>query len=108
LFSHREASITDQPCPYVHVLWDIRLVRHFLFERAVADLSIAKRVVLADPTSFEEPLLDTAISVVLDEQSEVVSFTQVGLGISQSQDVLLDCISAAKGRHSTLKILYES
>ncbi|TFK46957.1 hypothetical protein OE88DRAFT_1714739 [Heliocybe sulcata] len=53
---------------------------------------------LADPTTFEEPLLDTTVTVVLKDDGGLVSATQVGLGGVGSQDVLMSCIAAAKKR----------
>ncbi|EMD40344.1 hypothetical protein CERSUDRAFT_148276 [Gelatoporia subvermispora B] len=58
--------------------------------------------VLSDPTSFEEPLLDTVLSVTVDESGGLVSVTQVGLGVIGKQDILPQCISAAKQRCSIL------
>jgi len=55
--------------------------------------------VLADPTSFEEPLLDTTLSVAVDENGGLVTVTQLGLGIVGNQGVLMQCIVAAKDRH---------
>ncbi|KAI9057666.1 ribosomal protein S5 domain 2-like protein [Trametes sanguinea] len=52
--------------------------------------------ILADPTSFEEPLLDTTISVVIDENGGLTSVMQLGLGIVGGDDVLEKCIQAAK------------
>lgn len=52
--------------------------------------------ILADPTSFEEPLLDTTISVVIDESGGLTSVMQLGLGIVGGDDVLNKCIEAAK------------
>ncbi|KAL7282756.1 hypothetical protein ACG7TL_004231 [Trametes sanguinea] len=52
--------------------------------------------ILADPTSFEEPLLDTTISVVIDENGGLTSIMQLGLGIASGDDVLEKCIEAAK------------
>jgi exosome complex component RRP43 len=57
--------------------------------------------VLVDPTSFEEPLLETTISVVVDDQTQLISVNQLGLGIAGS-DVLLACITAAKNRRLAL------
>jgi exosome complex component RRP43 len=59
---------------------------------------------LTDPTAFEEPLLDTTLSVVLDSASgELISVSQVGLGLvpsageeGETEDTPLACISAAK------------
>ncbi|KZT70290.1 hypothetical protein DAEQUDRAFT_744783 [Daedalea quercina L-15889] len=56
--------------------------------------------VLADPTSFEEPLLDTTLSVAVDENGGLVSVTQLGLGGVGNQDVLMHCIAAARARCS--------
>ena len=52
--------------------------------------------ILADPTSFEEPLLDTTVSVVIDETGGLTSVMQLGLGIVGADDVLTKCIDAAK------------
>jgi exosome complex component RRP43 len=60
-----------------------------------------KSCVLADPTSFEEPLLDTTVTIVVGDDNELLSVSQVGLG-SASQDILSVCITAAKRRHSSL------
>jgi len=65
---------------------------------------------LADPTAFEEPLLDTTLSVVLDSTSgDLISVSQAGLGSSadtgsgeEGEDTLLACISAAKKRRAEL------
>ncbi|CDO77202.1 hypothetical protein BN946_scf184747.g15 [Trametes cinnabarina] len=51
---------------------------------------------LADPTSFEEPLLDTTISVVIDENGGLTSVMQLGLGLVGGADVLDKCIGAAE------------
>lgn len=58
--------------------------------------------VLSDPTSFEEPLIDTTISVAVDEAGGLVSVTQLGLGIVGNQNILMQCIAAAKERRSEL------
>ena len=52
--------------------------------------------VLADPTSFEEPSLDTSVSVVIDDAGGLISVMQLGLGAAGGQDVLSTCIDAAK------------
>jgi len=54
--------------------------------------------VLADPTSFEEPLLETTLSISVDENGGLVSVTQLGLGVAGGSDVLMRCIAAAKQR----------
>jgi len=58
---------------------------------------------LADPTSFEEPMLDTVISIIIDDDGELMSVNQLGLGVAGSQDVLSDCIAAAKNRCGALR-----
>jgi len=55
-------------------------------------------VLLVDPTSFEEPLLSTTITIVLDETGRLVSVNQLGPGISAQDDVLSRCIGYAKAR----------
>ncbi|KAI0650899.1 ribosomal protein S5 domain 2-type protein [Trametes meyenii] len=51
---------------------------------------------LADPTSFEEPLLDTNVSVVIDDAGGLTSVMQLGLGIVGADDVLNKCVDAAQ------------
>jgi exosome complex component RRP43 len=58
---------------------------------------------LADPTSFEEPMLDTVISIVVGDDGELISVNQLGLGVTGSQDVLSDCMTAAKDRCGVLR-----
>ncbi|KIP10369.1 hypothetical protein PHLGIDRAFT_65695 [Phlebiopsis gigantea 11061_1 CR5-6] len=50
---------------------------------------------LADPASFEEPLLDTTFTVTVDENGGLISVVQLGLA---PQDVLPRCIAASKAR----------
>ncbi|KAF8076871.1 ribosomal protein S5 domain 2-type protein [Lyophyllum atratum] len=51
---------------------------------------------LSDPTAFEEPLLDTTFSVVVDSASGgLISVSQLGIDASDAQDTLQACISAA-------------
>ena len=67
-----------------------------------------RKHVLADPTSFEEPLLDTSLSVVVGEQGDLISVSQLGSTlISQSEggisrDILPECITSAKRRREIL------
>jgi exosome complex component RRP43 len=64
--------------------------------------------VIADPTSFEEPLLDSNVTVVL-QGNEAISVSQGGLGTSQKTaaenpvKLLSDCVDAAKRRQSTVQ-----
>ncbi|KAF8206448.1 hypothetical protein K438DRAFT_1817225 [Mycena galopus ATCC 62051] len=58
---------------------------------------------LADPTAFEEPLLDTTISIVVDENNALVSVVQSGPGSDGGAgDTLSTCISLAKSRRTLL------
>ncbi|KAG6917662.1 hypothetical protein DXG01_001637 [Tephrocybe rancida] len=58
---------------------------------------------LADPTSFEEPLLDTTISVVLDAASgDLISATQLGIDTTAAQGALRNCVDAATKRRPAL------
>ncbi|KAH9974639.1 ribosomal protein S5 domain 2-like protein [Lactifluus volemus] len=52
--------------------------------------------VLADPTAFEEPLLDTSISIVLDKHGSLLSTSQLGIA---DKDTMSVCVAAAKHRH---------
>jgi exosome complex component RRP43 len=58
---------------------------------------------LADPTSFEEPMLDSVISIVVGEDGGLISVNQLGLGIAGSRNVLAECITAAKVRCGVLR-----
>lgn len=55
------------------------------------------RQLLADPTSFEEPLLDTVIVIVLQGNS-ILSISQLGLATSVNQE----CIELAKARQEII------
>ncbi|KIY68420.1 hypothetical protein CYLTODRAFT_374405 [Cylindrobasidium torrendii FP15055 ss-10] len=57
--------------------------------------------IFPDPTFFEEPLLDTAVSVVLKEDGTISSVSQVGADAVE-QDALSRCIVEAKARHQLL------
>ncbi|KAG6899991.1 hypothetical protein C0993_004610 [Termitomyces sp. T159_Od127] len=58
---------------------------------------------LADPTSFEEPLLDTTVSVVLDAASgDLISAIQLGIDATPSQNLLHECMTAAAKRRPAL------
>ena len=60
---------------------------------------------LSDPSSFEEPLLDTKISTILDEKGELVSVLQSG---SCPQNTILGCIKAAKSRGKVLSEIIDA
>ncbi|KNZ72693.1 Exosome complex exonuclease RRP43 [Termitomyces sp. J132] len=58
---------------------------------------------LADPTSFEEPLLDTTVSVILDADSgDLISAIQLGIDTTPSQGLLQTCMAAAAKRRPVL------
>lgn len=59
-------------------------------------------LLITDPTSFEEPLLDATLSIVLDENDQVIQTTQLGSGVVEHEDPLLACITAAKQRRREL------
>jgi exosome complex component RRP43 len=54
---------------------------------------------LVDPTSFEEPLLDTTFTIVHDDTGELLSVTQHGLA---SEKILDQCVDTAKARTRAL------
>ncbi|KAH9482180.1 Exosome complex component RRP43 [Psilocybe cubensis] len=70
------------------------------------------KYVLLDPTAFEEPLLDTSLSIVLGDEGDIVSVAQVGslvVSVSEGEgeggeevrkDVLAECIASAKLRRA--------
>ena len=72
---------------------------------------------LADPTSFEEPLLTSAISIVVDAEGGVVSVERGTMGendggekeilASQNTGSLGDCVLIAKERAVVLHKLLE-
>ncbi|PPQ94826.1 hypothetical protein CVT25_007463 [Psilocybe cyanescens] len=62
--------------------------------------------VLVDPTSFEEPLLDSSLSIILGDNDDIVSILQLGSllvtmeegGQEVQKDALVECIKSAKKR----------
>ncbi|KAF8492919.1 ribosomal protein S5 domain 2-type protein [Gautieria morchelliformis] len=57
--------------------------------------------ILADPASFEEPLLDAFITVILNEDGALNSIAQSGLatvGEKSSEEVVAGCVAEAKKR----------
>ena len=55
-----------------------------------------RTTVLADPVAFEEPLLDTSISIVLDERGGLLSANQLGIA---DKDTMSACVASAKEHH---------
>ncbi|EJD01703.1 uncharacterized protein FOMMEDRAFT_88508 [Fomitiporia mediterranea MF3/22] len=64
--------------------------------------------ILADPSSFEEPLLNTSYTVIIDEKDELVSVQQAGASTSSVQDSMLNCIAAARKRRKELGAIIDS
>lgn len=93
-------------CPYrsperqypCHLVSSIRGYHGLLPCTTQLTLQTLSTYILADPTSFEEPLLDTTLSIVVDQQGALISVTQLGLGVTGSGDTLTNCIAAAKKR----------
>ncbi|KAH7108048.1 ribosomal protein S5 domain 2-type protein [Auriculariales sp. MPI-PUGE-AT-0066] len=62
---------------------------------------------LADPTSFEEPMLDATLTVAIDESGQMWSMQQEGLmqiGERNSQFVVQECVQAAQQRRAQIQI----
>jgi len=55
-----------------------------------------RTTILADPVAFEEPLLDTSISIVLDERGAILSANQLGMA---DKDTMSACVASAKEHH---------
>ena len=55
-----------------------------------------RTTVLADPVAFEEPLLDTSISILLDDRGALFSANQLGIA---DKDTMSACVVSAKGHH---------
>lgn len=55
---------------------------------------------LADPTAFEEPLIETTVTVITDEEGQLLSINQLGQYLPPELDVLSKCIAKAQS-HTT-------
>lgn len=65
------------------------------------------RHILADPTSFEEPLLDTTISITLNASTnQLLAVSKLGEGLAGT-DVVGQCIKEAKRRMGDVSSVYE-
>jgi len=53
---------------------------------------------LADPTVFEEPLLETTVTVITDDEGRLISINQLGQYLSPELDVISRCINNAQSR----------
>jgi exosome complex component RRP43 len=69
-----------------------------------------RKLIFADPTSFEEPLLNTTISVVLGNDNHIMLVSQLGPAVlsiddeedGEKRDALPECIERAKLRRKGL------
>ncbi|KAF8638088.1 hypothetical protein AX17_002449 [Amanita inopinata Kibby_2008] len=65
--------------------------------------------ILFDPTAFEEPLLDSTISIVLgSKDGNVIAISQHGTTIDAQSDGLSTCIKAAREHHSVVSRIVEA
>jgi len=53
---------------------------------------------LADPTAFEEPLLETTVTIITDSEGRLLSTNQLGRYLSPELGVLSKCIANAQSR----------
>lgn len=53
---------------------------------------------LADPTAFEEPLLETTVTVITDSEGRLLSTNQLGQYLPPELEILSKCIINARGR----------
>ncbi|KAF5321293.1 hypothetical protein D9619_000194 [Psilocybe cf. subviscida] len=73
-----------------------------------------EKYVLADPTAFEDPLLESSLSVVLAEGGRIMQLTQLGSALVSSgagnsesrKDVVAECIAAARKRREEIMQSY--
>jgi exosome complex RNA-binding protein Rrp42 (RNase PH superfamily) len=92
---------------YKHVLWDFRLVSYLQFSFASSLLiPLYRKLIFSDPTAFEEPLLDTTITIIVGDENQIVSLSQLGSAVltveNGQKDALSECISIAKRRREEL------
>lgn len=59
-----------------------------------------------DPTSFEEPLLEANVTIILDDNDSLNLVSQTGLTRvreKSGEQVIATCIAAAKRRYAIIK-----
>jgi exosome complex component RRP43 len=66
-----------------------------------------RKYILADPTSFEEPLLDTSLSIVSGDDGRIITISQFGSAFVSSdddvqRDALKECLESANIRRKQL------
>jgi exosome complex RNA-binding protein Rrp42 (RNase PH superfamily) len=93
-------------CPYRRHL--VSLTRTLiLLQTNHVSYAPSRKHVLADPTSFEAPLLDSTIMVVL-QGADAISVSQLGVGTSEVDKLLTDCVEISRQRQRAVeKILAE-
>lgn len=83
---------------------------HFFFLELILTFLFVRKYILADPTSFEEPLLDTSLSIVLGDDDRVITISQFGSVFVSSddgdddvqRDALKECLESANIRRKQL------
>jgi exosome complex RNA-binding protein Rrp42 (RNase PH superfamily) len=106
VFEEKSITATIRAKFCFDVLWRVRNVRLPLFptlDVIYSLVSMPRSHVLSDPTAFEEPLMDVALTVIVDDREQLISTSESGAAISQ--ETLLQCISRAKERASQLQKL---
>ena len=68
--------------------------------------TLCRKLTFADPTAFEEPLFDTTITIIVGDENQIVSLSQLGSALltvdNGEKDALSDCITIAKKRREEL------
>ena len=106
MFEKKSIAATIRAKICINVLWRVRNVHLPLFPVLgviYSPVSMPRSHVLSDPTAFEEPLIDVALTVIVDDREQLISTSESGTAISQ--ETLLQCISRAKERASQLQRL---
>ena len=62
----------------------------------IESLSVHSSHLLVDPTAFEEPLLETTVTVITDSEGRLLSTSQLGQYLSPELDILSKCITNAQ------------
>jgi exosome complex RNA-binding protein Rrp42 (RNase PH superfamily) len=57
--------------------------------------------IISDPTSFEEPLLDSSVMVILSE-NKVASVSQLGSRQGHPASLIETCVATARARQSAV------
>ena len=79
----------------------MRAPHYLLLKVNLRRLFIHSSHVLADPTSFEEPLLETSITVIINGDGALNCVLQSGLAVvgdKSGETVVASCVTEAKKR----------